>query len=186
MVDIVAVSGWSLPERSLEWTSSKVIRACDVEEFDFSGIETLVGYSLGAIKLLELALLGKVLPKKLVLLSPSLKFSEDVAFLRTSVKKDYKAALRKFYRWHKLKSESDWSLNQLLEGLEYLDTVDLRETAKKIDVNLIVFGCSSDRLIAWGDSKSVADTLDGQFTLIESNLGHGAFTQTVEQVMEVL
>jgi pimeloyl-ACP methyl ester carboxylesterase len=155
----------------------------------------LGGWSLGALRLLDAVLDGRLHPQRLILFAPTERFWSDdpdrgvsraaLRALTLGLTRRREATLRGFFQnvhapatrtaeeeTNDLQAIASWSDDTLREGLRELDTLDLRTVPPRPDTPLLILHGSEDRIIPPGASAPLASRW-GQHATRHLLPGHG-------------
>jgi hypothetical protein len=151
MTHVTWISGWGVAPEALQAAATAalpgakhVFRAPRADAVDLlAGCDLLVGWSLGAWRILEAASRGMRFEGQVILLAPFIAFCSEyqlggrcsltqVKWLRRWLQRDPEAALKDFYSRAGLDGGLPYDADHLLEGLDRLAedaTADLRSFA---------------------------------------------------------
>ena len=123
-----------------------------------------IGWSLGAMLILEATLNETLSAKKLILIAPCAKFTNSPDYLhgvapqmleelRTNLIQNPKRCIRDFrracaYPGRPLNTASTWSQEELEEGLDYLSTYDVRKDLHKLTIPTTLIHGDKDAIIS--------------------------------------
>ena len=138
-MSVVWISGWGVAPEGLRSAATNVLP--NVEHLfrpsapealdDLGGCELLVGWSLGAWRILDAAARGRQFEGRVLLLAPFTAFCSEhnlggrcsltqVRWLRRWLQRDPEAALKDFYERAGLEVSVPYAANHLMEGLDRL------------------------------------------------------------------
>jgi len=139
MTRVTWISGWGVAPEALHAVASEALpdakhffRPPGVDAVDqLDGCDLLVGWSLGAWRILDAASRGRRFDCRVLLLAPFLAFCSEhslggrcsltqVRWLRRWLQRDPEAALRDFYERAGLDASMPYAANHLMEGLDRL------------------------------------------------------------------
>lgn len=143
---------------------------------DYPQIDTLVAWSMGAI--IALGVLSKINAKKIILLSPTLKFVEneivlnELQKLRKNILKNKETAIKLFSRNcgipRELIDTSYYSTEELSAGLDFLEKTEIHEISNKNNSQISIICGENDKIISTKSSIEVAEKLGIKPSLIPS------------------
>ena len=193
-LDAIRPMGDALAERfDVQLLSgAQVLKEWHIPETDY-----LVTGSMGGLLALEL------LPqscKKLVLISSTAKFCASEGYpsgthekilkrMILQLKRNPEAVLAEFYKnvhhpHPALKTDPGASLEELVEGLEYLLASDVRERVPSIDIPVLLLHGAEDRIIPPSAAERLHDHLPDSRLQVFENGGHALPAHHFGEVMD--
>lgn len=212
MTRLIAISGWGANERLWDpLTRILPTQVQDVSWFDAlsedalniepGARQVLMGWSLGALLALRLALQDGTCVAGLVLISGMARFTADGDYpgvearalraMQLQMRKDRPRVLADFASrcmspenapaatQAYLDQAATWQTSQLLAGLEVLGRHDLRDRLEEIRLPVLVVHGAEDAVVPLGSAKYLAEALPNARLHTLEGRGHGLpFTAT--------
>lgn len=156
----------------------------------------VVGWSAGGVVGLEMACENPGSLKGLVVIGATPKFcsegeypwgvsTRNVRAMIMEIKKDSRAVLNRFFQdvtWPAVESEScrnekmdaarNMGIENLVQGLEYLRKMDLRERLKEVEIPILIIHGREDRIVPWQAGAWLNRSLCNSRIIIHEGVGH--------------
>lgn len=187
------ISGWAYPATTLDPLVKALEPSITITPHPFTvnleqiaapaGPWWLAGWSLGGMRAMQAVLEKKLAPTGLILINSTARFCATADYPHGVPRANLRAMMRglvrarenvlaSFYEQAGEAAACDFTTDELARGLEWLDTLDLRDRLQEIEIPVLILHGATDRIIPVSAAEYLANRIKSSRLIVHPHAGH--------------